>query len=255
MFGTVGYMSPEQVRGRPVDHRSDIFSFGTVLTRCSRERIPSAATSPESMTAILKEDPPEVSGGRSSVPPTLERIVRRCLGKERRGAISVGARFGLRARGALRLRFQGYGRASNQGRHAPSAAFSGGPRHERVAGRGARFPGRQAGSCPRPRRPSSASRSEGARRGPPGSSPDGQTIVYSAAWDGGPIRAYSTGLSGPESRPLDLRDADVVAVSRSGELAVLLNRKFMSIWGSTRHPRAYEPLAGGAPRELLPGRL
>jgi Tol biopolymer transport system component len=80
VMGTAGYMSPEQVRGEPVDHRSDLFSFGVVLYEMlSGKRAFAGASSVEVMNAILKDDPPELP---ASVPPALGRIVRRCLEKE-----------------------------------------------------------------------------------------------------------------------------------------------------------------------------
>jgi len=88
VFGTVGYMSPEQVRGQPADHRSDIFSFGAVLYEMlAGRRAFRRDSGVETMSAILKEEPPEVSGPGSPIPPGLERIVRRCLEK------SAGERF------------------------------------------------------------------------------------------------------------------------------------------------------------------
>ncbi len=87
-MGTVGYMSPEQVRGQPADHRSDIFSFGAVLYEMLAGQRPfRGASAVETMNAILKEEPPEPSHGRAEVPPALDRIVRRCLEK------SPGERF------------------------------------------------------------------------------------------------------------------------------------------------------------------
>jgi eukaryotic-like serine/threonine-protein kinase len=82
VLGTVGFMSPEQVRGEAVDHRSDIFSFGALLyemlTGMRAFRRDSAV---ETMNAILKEDPPEISGAARGVPPALAGLVRRCLEK------------------------------------------------------------------------------------------------------------------------------------------------------------------------------
>jgi serine/threonine protein kinase len=77
--GTVGYMSPEQVRGGPVDHRADIFSTGALLYELLAGRPPfSGETAAEMMTATLRTDPPELPAG---VPDAIQRIVRRCLEK------------------------------------------------------------------------------------------------------------------------------------------------------------------------------
>jgi serine/threonine protein kinase/Tol biopolymer transport system component len=82
VLGTVGYMSPEQVRGAAVDQRSDIFSLGAVLYEMlSGRRAFARDTTAETMTAILKEDPPDLSGGGLHAPPALGRIVKRCLEK------------------------------------------------------------------------------------------------------------------------------------------------------------------------------
>jgi eukaryotic-like serine/threonine-protein kinase len=83
VLGTVGYMSPEQVKGRAADARSDIFSFGAVLYEMvTGRRAFQKETSAETMTAILREDPRELSATGVQVPPALERIVRHCLEKE-----------------------------------------------------------------------------------------------------------------------------------------------------------------------------
>ncbi len=82
VLGTVGYMSPEQVQGRPADHRSDIFSFGSVLYEMlSGKRAFHRDSAVETMNAILKEDPAQLSHADSSLPATLERILGRCLEK------------------------------------------------------------------------------------------------------------------------------------------------------------------------------
>src|SRR5262249_25420817 len=83
VMGTVGYMSPEQVRGQPADHRSDIFSFGAILYEMLiGQRAFRRETMAETMTAILKEEPPELNETSTKVNPALERIVRRCLEKQ-----------------------------------------------------------------------------------------------------------------------------------------------------------------------------
>ena len=82
VMGTVGYMSPEQVRGQPVDHRSDIFSFGAILYEMlSGRRAFHGQSTADTMSAILKEDPPELSETNKTVSPALERLVNHCLEK------------------------------------------------------------------------------------------------------------------------------------------------------------------------------
>ncbi len=81
VMGTVAYMSPEQVRGQDLDHRSDIFSFGIILHEMlSGQRTFTGESQVEVMNAILKEDPPELTNDKIS--PALDRIVRRCLEKK-----------------------------------------------------------------------------------------------------------------------------------------------------------------------------
>ena len=82
VMGTVDYMSPEQVRGEPVDHRSDIFSFGTVLYEMlGRSRPFHKETQPETMTAIMKSEPIDLHSVSGDVPPAMCTIIRRCLEK------------------------------------------------------------------------------------------------------------------------------------------------------------------------------
>jgi eukaryotic-like serine/threonine-protein kinase len=82
LIGTVGYMSPEQVKGQAADHRSDLFSFGAILYEMLvGKRAFDGGTAVEAMNAILKEDPPESTGTNRSVPLLLDRIVYRCLEK------------------------------------------------------------------------------------------------------------------------------------------------------------------------------
>jgi Tol biopolymer transport system component len=82
VLGTVGYMSPEQVRGHAADARSDIFAFGAVLYEMlSGRRAFRGDTPADTQSAILKEEPPDLSGLVRHVPPALDRIVRHCLEK------------------------------------------------------------------------------------------------------------------------------------------------------------------------------
>jgi serine/threonine protein kinase len=82
VMGTMGYMSPEQLKGQPADHRSDIFSFGAILYEMlSGKRAFRGESMAETMSAILREDPPDLSESNKTVSPALERVVRHCLEK------------------------------------------------------------------------------------------------------------------------------------------------------------------------------
>ena len=83
ILGTVGYMSPEQVRGHDTDHRSDIFSFGMILYEMlAGHRAFNGTSMADLMSAILKEEPPELSETNAKISPALDKIVRRCLEKK-----------------------------------------------------------------------------------------------------------------------------------------------------------------------------
>jgi serine/threonine-protein kinase len=100
VMGTVGYMSPEQVRGQLADHRSDIFSFGAILHEMiTGRRAFRRETMAETMSAILKEEPEELTQSNPNLSPSLERIVRRCLEKkpERRFQSTADLGFALEA--------------------------------------------------------------------------------------------------------------------------------------------------------------
>ena len=111
VMGTAGYMSPEQVRGEAIDHRTDIFTFGSVLYEMlSGQRAFHRETAAETMTAILKEEPQEWAADSKGISPALERMVRRCLEKQpeqrfqsaRDLAFALGTLSGTDASGAIR---------------------------------------------------------------------------------------------------------------------------------------------------------
>ena len=126
VMGTVGYMSPEQVRGKEADHRSDIFSFGVVLYELlSGGRAFQGETSVETMTAILKQELPELP---ETVPPGVREVVHHCLDKDPRQPFSVGARSVVCAdRGIAK---QGHERRRSESRRAaaptPLDSYGGG---------------------------------------------------------------------------------------------------------------------------------
>src|SRR5262249_23139059 len=105
VLGTVGYMSPEQVRGANLDHRSDIFALASVLFEMRTGVRPfQRETAAQTMTAILTEEAPALGGSRAAIPPFLDRIVRRCLEKhpERRFQSARDLAFALRALSRVR---------------------------------------------------------------------------------------------------------------------------------------------------------
>ena len=256
VMGTVGYMSPEQVRGIATDNRSDIFSFGLILYEMiTGRRAFHHETMAETMSAILKEEPAEITESNPNISPSLERIVRRCLEKkpDRRFQSTSDLGFALESLSATTS-------SSGTGIHEiaveaePASRFGtpllyglgllllvagavGGiigvsyfrktaqPNYEQLTFRRglithARF------------------------------SPDGQTIVYSAEWGGNPGEIFSTRGGLNDSQSLGLKDADLLSVSSTGELAIMVKRKLL---GQLTHKGtlARVPIIGGTPREIL----
>jgi Tol biopolymer transport system component len=258
VMGTVGYMSPEQARGLPVDRRSDIFSLGVVLYEMLAGARPFKGDSAvETLNAIIKEDPPELSSSGKSTPEALARVVLHCLEKK------PDERF----QSARDLAFALDALSTVTGQRAATTADA--------------SPVTTAGATARTRRKlwpllacllaltllaavfyagTRVARTQPPtfrqltfRRGAVWSArfaPDGQTVIYGAAFEGAPIQIYSGRTEVPESRPLGLPDGNLLAVSPTGELAVLLNADTSSVtftWGTL----ARVPLTGGAPREVL----
>jgi hypothetical protein len=246
VMGTVGYMSPEQVRGHALDHRTDVFSFGAILYEMlAGRRAFAKPTAAETMTAILNEDPaelPVVSGLGSS----LELVARRCLEKDpsARFQDTHDVVFALEmASGGVRT--SGAQTSFTRPRPWPRllaavvvlAAFAAGawllarrahpsepPRFERVTFRrgfvrGARF------------------------------GPDGRAVIYAAAWDGGPLKVYLKQPESLDALSLDLPSANVLAVSPTGELAIAIDCQ-ASHNGVCRGTLARVPMTGGSPREV-----
>jgi Tol biopolymer transport system component len=248
VLGTVGYMSPEQVRGHAADHRSDIFSLGAVLYEMlSQRRAFHGESAPEVLTAILKEDPPELSSSDRNLSPALARIVQRCLEKRPEDrfhsahdlAIALEAVSGSSGttatavpRGALTVR-----RALGVATLMAAALAIGVLANQFLRMRAATEP-------PTYHRLTFDRGTMGRAR----FAPDGNTVVYNAAWSGEPTEVFTTRLDSRESRPLGLHDAVVHAVSSTGELAVGLEATDPR-WEPATLARV--PLAGGSPREVL----
>ncbi len=251
VLGTVGYMSPEQVRGRRADHRSDVFSLGCVVYEMlAGQKAFHRETTAETMTAILREEASELTAVSRSVSPALARVVNRCLEKE------PGERFQSARDVAFALEaVSGPSRAPSVPTRAPHGARG---RVGRAAIVGVLLA--VAFAAGRWVMPSASQVSPTFtrltfRRGHVTSArftPDGNTIVYGATWEGEPIRVFSTRPGSFESTLLDLPAGDVLSVSRSGELALSLGRRFQH-WFLTTGRLARVSLSGGAPRELLDG--
>ncbi|MGC2163083.1 MAG: protein kinase, partial [Silvibacterium sp.] len=222
VMGTAGYMSPEQVRGAAVDTRTDIFSFGAVLYEMlTGQRAFKRDTTAETMTAILNDEPPETFTTGRHVPPALDRIVRHCLEKspDQRFQSARDLAFDLEsasdltpsagqpaAKVAARRRWWYYAAAAAALLLLAAAfitwkAFSthpvtGSHFHQLTYRRGLITEARYA--------------------------PDGQTIFYTAAWEGSKPAIYTVPSNGNGGHSLDIPDARLLAVSKQGEIAVAL---------------------------------
>jgi len=253
VLGTLGYMSPEQVRGKPADQRSDIFSFGAILYEMlSGKRAFHGDSAADTMSAILMKDPPELSETNRNITPGLERVVRHCLEKnaEERFHSAHDLAFDLEALSGL----SGVSAAPA----TPGLAVSRGRLPFALAALGilaaaalaSFFAGRKTGKAPLPAPPSF--RQLTFRRGTVVSArfaPDGQTIVYGATWEGRPHELFSTRPESPEARSLGLPPANILAISSSGEMALQLEPRPAPLGLTGTLARA--PLAGGLPREVL----
>lgn len=253
LLGTLGYMSPEQVRGGVVDHRSDLFSLGAVFYEMlSGQRAFRGSTPADTVGAILKEDPPELSATGREVSPALERIVRHCLEKrpEERFQSAYDLAFDL----------QSISGSSSQSEAAILAARKSGRLPLRIAGIAllaaiALVAGFWAAWSLKPVS-SPLFRQLTFRRGNITAAcfaPDGQNVIYSAAWERSiHPELFTTRTEGVLSRPLDVSDADVLSISSQGEMALLRQWRRTGGWQRTG-TLARMNLSGGAPRDVLDG--
>lgn len=248
VMGTVGYMSPEQVRGAATDSRSDVFALGTIFYEMlSGQRAFRQDTSAETMTAILKDEPPELAGKDPAISPALERIVRRCMEKEpeQRFQSVVDLGFALEALSDTTNSAISATEARPAARLHPSATVG--------LLLAALIAGWFAHRAISTRRPNPAFSQVTYRRGTVYSarlSSDGKTVIYSASWEGGPAGIYVASKESPESRPLDVPQSVVLSVSSSGELAILSAARPLYHYDFLG-TLATMPISGGAPRELL----
>ena len=249
-MGTVGYMSPEQVRGQAADARSDIFSLGAVLYEMvSGRRAFQGDTAVETLNAILKEDPPEIELAGKPLPMTLDRTIRRCLEKrpEERFQSARDLAFALEAFSGLTGTSSGPVLAIGMSRRT---LRSRGPWLVAGAVCAALVLGAAVGRFVHraPARPSQPVFHQVTfHRGYLGNArftPDGKEVLYGAAWDGRPIEVFSARLGSPESRSLGFGRSQVMSVFPNGDLLLQL---------LPSGTLAQAPLNGGAPREMLQG--
>ncbi|HEY3122532.1 MAG TPA: protein kinase, partial [Thermoanaerobaculia bacterium] len=256
VMGTVGYMSPEQASGRPLDFRSDQFSFGAILYEMAAgKRAFERATAVQTLSAIIQDEPMPIASANPKLPTNFCWIVERCLSKE------PDDRYGSTkdlARDLAALRDH----ASEISTHSP-VAF---PARRRARVRSIALAGAAAiavtiaafvagekiGIATAAGAPGPAFRELTFRRGYVTGArfaPDGQTVVYSAAWDGKPTEIFTTRTDSSESRPLGIFPAGILSISSTGEMAISLGCEDRGdpCFGTL----ARASLAGGAPREIL----
>jgi eukaryotic-like serine/threonine-protein kinase len=250
VMGTAGYMSPEQVRGQTADPRSDLFAFGAVLYEMiSGKRAFKGNTAADTMSSILKEEPPELSQANQTLSPTLERVVRRCLEKdpEQRFQSARDLGFALEALSGTSSA-EKIASATSVAKKKSSWWVALAMALLAIA---AYLLGQRVGTPVSNAQP--AFHPLTFRRGTLFNArfgPDGQTIIYAAAWDGTPARPYMVRADSPESLPLELASGNLFSISASGEMAVSIGCVQFYI-GNCGGTLARMPLSGGGPRAVM----
>jgi Tol biopolymer transport system component len=260
VVGTVAYMSPEQARGLPVDHRSDQFSLGAVLYEMlAGKRAFRADTPADVLTAIIRDEPEGLASATPATPPPVRWIVERCLAKEPNDRWD-STRDLVRDLAACRQRLAevlsdpidtsttGSSRRTSPRVAAVLAALLVG-----LAGAVAGMVAvRRAEDRPLPsfqRVTFQRGFVSGARF-----APDGKAVVYSAAWDGRPQQVWTVAVDTLETLGTDLPPARLLAVSPSGEVAVSPGSRMTRFGSSGTLPRlAVGSLRGTTPRVVAPG--
>jgi serine/threonine protein kinase/Tol biopolymer transport system component len=246
VMGTVGYMSPEQVRGEAIDARSDIFSFGTVLYEMlTGKRAFKRDTSAETMTAILREEPSELHDTGWQGPLGLQRILVRCLEKnvERRFQSASDLAFAIESLSGTSATRSSEPIAPQKAKRAwlPWAAAA---LAVLAVGIGAWSLARWSAVKPQPtfnRLTYQQGYLSNARF-----AKDGETVVYSAQWNSDPLHVYSVRAEFPQSVKVDLPSAALLALSPSGDMELAVDPEYKPNF--LKGTMAQAQMVGGTPR-------
>jgi serine/threonine protein kinase/Tol biopolymer transport system component len=254
ILGTAGYMSPEQASGKPVDFHTDQFSFGAILYEMATgARAFRGATPVETLASVIRDEPPPIRGVAPEVPTPLVWVVDRCLAKapiDRYGSTRDLARDLANLReGASQTSAidSGLTRPLKSAAATPKALIV-------VLGGVVLLTAAVLFERSRIARPMTPVFDQVTfRRGrvlTARFAPGGDSIVYGGAWEGKPFEIFSTRGSGTDSRSLGLESADLLSISRAGEMAILVNPRVLGgfVYFGTL---ARTDLSGGAPREVL----
>jgi eukaryotic-like serine/threonine-protein kinase len=251
VLGTLGYMSPEQVKGKPADQRSDIFSFGAILHEMlSGSRAFHRDSAAETMSAILREEPPDLSATNKSIQPGLERIVRHCLEKnpEERFQSARDMAFDLEALSGSGVSETNASPPMDRPRRKtfwkPLAIAA-----VLAAALATHFIDRKLMPRSLPEFHQLTF-----RRGQILSArfdPEGKSVLYSALWDGRPAEVFAVRPGVPESKSFGIPSADLLSVSRSGEMAVSFQRHYSEPFRRAGTLAQLSISGAGAPRDIL----
>jgi dipeptidyl aminopeptidase/acylaminoacyl peptidase len=240
-------MSPEQLRGKGVDHRSDIFSVGAILYEMlTGRRAFRGETEVDTITAVLREDPPEINLEEANIPVSFQQVIHHCLEKdpENRFQSARDLAFALdtlaNASGGRMTRTRNFRERAKIVPWAIAGVLLAATILLLV------IQWRQKTISPSYQRLTfEAGTVYSARFGP-----DFQAIVYGAAWNGKPLQLFTTVGDSLLTQPLGVTDANLLSISRTGELAVTLHGTHLAHL-ETEGMLARTPLAGGSPREVL----
>ena len=251
VVGTVAYMAPEQLRGKSVDHRSDIFSFGAILYEMlTGIRAFHGETEVDTMTAVLREEPPSANLDQASIPPAYQEVLKHCLEKEpdERFQSAKDLAFALQTiSGTSTVKIGDLPHWNRKRKNwlpwtiatvlatavvvlglaqllqAPATQ----PKYERLTFESGTIYSARFGS-------------------------DGRNVLYSAAWNNQPVRLFSTVGNSTLSQPLQFSDASLLGVSRTGDnLALVMHGTQSGQLEISNGMLASAPMAGGSPREVL----